>query len=301
MGCATSTVSPGDEDHTTGINTHMNTPNDKKHIVTNGHQNKHVDSVKTQNSSLDWNKQDIDKNGNKLNSLSQTPVPKSVAFDVTLDGLSSALGSKKRPRKLQTLEPLTVPKLTAEQLQEKQRLADEKREKLKQRKINTSQKSSRRRRELLEAREFETKLLSEQNKEVIDDIKQAELNREERLIEIKEKQRLTEERVKRGMERVKDMQSPDDDDIEVEQDAEFNAATEDSWRGIPDRTYHPTVEEHGLQKRVGQALPTVSSSTVGSYDAALKQNSMHEKVQKLQPIHNLNNNVHIMNDDFFDS
>ncbi|CAG5127407.1 unnamed protein product [Candidula unifasciata] len=254
MGCSTSTVSPGEEGKAKAITKDKNTFKDKKQIVANGHAE----------ATTEWSKQTIDNNGNKLNSLSQTPVPKSVAFDVTLDGLDAALGGKKRPQKLQTLEPLSVPKLTAEQLQEKQRLADEKREKLKQRKISASQKSSRRRRQLLEAREFETKILNEQNK-------------------------------------VKTMQNLDDD-VEVDKDTEFHTA--DMWRGTPDRTHHLDDDEdleYSPQKRVGgQERPAGSASTVDSYDAAFMRSSTKE-IQKLQPIHNLGNNVHVMSDDFFDS
>ncbi|RUS76527.1 hypothetical protein EGW08_015720 [Elysia chlorotica] len=215
--------------------------------------------------------------------MDQTPVPKSVAFDVTLDGESGdgLLRVKKRPPRLQALEPLNMPTLTSEQLAEKQRLADAKRERLKQKKIKASQKSSRRRQELLKAREFGMKQQLEQEKTTIEDsLKQAEIKREQRLIEIKEKQRIREERAKRARERAKQIQNPDDE-VEVEKDEEFNAVSDDSWL---DQGSAPGAnknqegglqgdldEEDQIQKKVRQVRPTVSASTVDSFDGAFSR------------------------------
>uniref|UniRef100_A0A0B6YVG0 Uncharacterized protein n=1 Tax=Arion vulgaris TaxID=1028688 RepID=A0A0B6YVG0_9EUPU len=300
MGCTSSAVSPGKDEQTAEDTKQTHISKNKNHNNDSKQENRNIKSARSNDTSLHTKNHNVDKNANKLSSLAQTPVPKSITFDVTLDGLSGdgLLSIKKRPPRLQTLEPLSIPKLTSAQLQEKQRQADEKREQLKQRKINTSQRASRRRRELLEAREFELKQ-TEQETDEIDNKKQVELKREQHLIEIKEKQRLREERAKRARERAKQMQNPNDD-VEVEKDEQFNASSDDSWLGIPDKTNNTDMEEEiGHQKKVGQSRPKGSGSTVDSYDAAFMRNTKENP--NLQSVHNLQNNVHIMNDDFFDS
>ncbi|KAK6997571.1 caldesmon [Biomphalaria glabrata] len=230
----------------------------------------------------------IDKNANKITASDQTPVPKSVAFDITLDGQSGdGLLLRKLPPRLKVLEPLDLPKLTAAQLEEKQRLADEKREKLRLKKINTSQKSSKRRRELLKAKEFGmTQQLEQEKTIIVDNLKQAELNRERKLLEIKEKQRLREERAKRARERAKSLQNAADE-VEVEKDEEFNAGSEDSWL---ENGENNEEEESGLKKPIRPNRNTVSASTVDSYDLAFMKNSKPQLLSQETP-----------DDDFFGS
>ncbi|CAL1530514.1 unnamed protein product [Lymnaea stagnalis] len=275
MGCSSSVITPT-EGHTKANDIKTISPiRDKQ----NGH------AKVTQNNADIFTKKkipDIDKNSNKITALDQKPVPKSVAFEITLDGQSvDGLFRKLPPKRLQTLEPLNLPKLTAEQLSEKQRLADEKRERLKEKKINTSQKSSKRRRELLKAKEFSMKQQMEQEKSVIDDqLKQAELKREMKLLEIKEKQRLREERAKRARERAKNIQNnTNTEEVEMEKDEDFNAGeSDDSWLGNPGDNNEEMEEEAGLKKQVRQVRPTVSASTVDSYDAAfMRKNNQTER------------------------
>ncbi|XP_005102780.1 uncharacterized protein LOC101859580 [Aplysia californica] len=306
MGCAPSVVSPDGELQFVE-KTPVKSPN-------HGHQNGHVktksDEIVPKIDGRVPAKQNIDKNANKLGALPpQAPVPKSVAFEVTLDGEagSGLTRVKKRPPRLQALEPLDIPRLTAEQLAEKQRLADEKRERLKLKKINTSQKSSRRRRELLKAKEFGMKQQMDQEKTVLDDsLKQAEIRKEQRLLEIKEKQRIREERAKRIRERAKRIQNPDEE-VEVEKDMEFNATSDDSWLSNPGQgeEHHNEAEdeeEHGLQKRVSQLRPTASASTVDSYDAAfMRQNTDERMVRHVRPAQNTRETGDLNDDDFFGS
>merc|ERR1719239_1531038 len=109
----------------------------------------------------------------------------------------------------------------------------------------------------------------DQEKNTIEDsLKQAEMKREQRLNEVKEKQRLREERAKRIRERAKRIQNPDEE-VEVEKDMEFNANSDDSWVSNPDKfedEINDDEEEVGLKKRLTSSMrPTVSASTVDSY------------------------------------
>ncbi|KAH9488733.1 hypothetical protein Btru_059458 [Bulinus truncatus] len=278
MGCSSSVISPTkgevkNNDHSTNYKPLNNN--------TNGHIKSPKSAPLKNNVSGDiFTKKkipDIDKNANRIVVADQTPVPKSVAFDITLDGQSGdGLLHRKLPPRLKILEPLNLPKLTAAQLEEKQKIADEKRERLRLKKINTSQKSSKRRRELLKAKEFGMKQQMEQEKTVIvDNMKQAELNRERKLLEIKEKQRLREERAKRARERAKSQQNAAEE-LEVEKDEDFNNGSDDSWL----ENGEDNEEEHGLKKKMKQVRPTISASTVDSYDAAFMRNRSQQLPNK---------------------
>ncbi|XP_061174574.1 ensconsin-like [Saccostrea echinata] len=216
MGCSPSRVNPqGNE-----AMTPRPMPADKK---ANGHaKNGQVKKMK------------MDSNANQKDVNTNNPVPKAVAFQVTLDGeQTESLISKHPPIKLKRLAPLNVPTLSAEELLEKQKIADEKREKELQRKRSASKKSSRRRRELLQAKEFVEKQQMEKEKNKIDtSMKTAEMLREAKLQEVRERQRLREERARRARERHKKMANAEQEDIgtmEVERDGHFNADDNDSW------------------------------------------------------------------------
>lgn len=236
----------------------------RKHGTPNGRSSK-----ESAHSKISGKPSATDSNANTLR-LDQTPVPKSVAFEVTLEGTDTALfpTSKRLPRRLLTLDPLDVPKLSAEQLEEKQRLADEKRKKLLQKRANSSKKASRRRQELLKAKEFEVQQQMEQEKVIDEHQKMAEMKREAKLSEIKDKQRLREEKAKRARERAKKLNNPDEqDNIDVEKDDHFNASDDDSWLG-EDGTHD---RFSGPQKHLPGNRPTASASTVDSYDAAFQR------------------------------
>ncbi|WAR18508.1 hypothetical protein MAR_000346, partial [Mya arenaria] len=89
-------------------------------------------TTKTSNPSDSKQISSTDSNANRADSQTNNPVPRSVAFTLDLDGkeTNNALLGPPPPR-LKRLDPLNVPKLTANELAEKQRLADEKRESVK--------------------------------------------------------------------------------------------------------------------------------------------------------------------------
>ncbi|XP_076463506.1 uncharacterized protein LOC143295774 [Babylonia areolata] len=269
MGCGSSTVGvvPGGNEQTPPSQVHANGTGQKgHHAAVNG-----VGSTKT--AQKKDSTKTTDPNGNTVK-LDQTPVPKSVAFDVSLDGQNTQLLVGRRgPRNLQTLEPLNVPKLSAEQLAEKQRQAEEKREKLLQKRASASKKSSRRRQELMRAKEFEAQQQLQQEKALDDHQRQAEIKREARLKEVREKQRIREERAKRARERAKKINQGDNaDDIDVEKDDHFNASDADSWLGDEEAAERAPSEHSGPQKRAhGTKRPTASASTVDSYEAAFQR------------------------------
>lgn len=147
MGCSPSRVNPQGNEATTP----RPMPTDRK-------ANGHVKNGQVKKTDSNANQKDINTNN---------PVPKAVAFQVNLEGQETEnLILKHPPLKLKRLAPLNVPTLSAEELIEKQKIADEKREKELQRKRSASKKSSRRRRELLQAKEFEEKQQTEQEKKL---------------------------------------------------------------------------------------------------------------------------------------
>lgn len=159
------------------------------------------------------------------------PLPKSVSFMVTLDGenVDNKLLGRPPPR-LKRLDPLGVPTLTAEQLAEKQRIADEKREEILKQKVDVSQKSSKRRRELLMAQQFDAEQQAEQEKRLQESLTSAGKSKEAKLKDIQDKQRIREERAKRAREKAQKLKTMDQDlDLEVEKDEGFNADDDDSW------------------------------------------------------------------------
>ncbi|KAL3874674.1 hypothetical protein ACJMK2_037654 [Sinanodonta woodiana] len=237
MGCNSSKINP-----VTG----ELMPIDKKETTVNGtaHKNQNGTDKDKNDKNKKLSKDDsgakptTDSNANSQNFPPIKTVPKSVAFEVVLDDQPNGLLiTKKPPKRLQALEPLNLPKLTAEELAEKQRLADEKREKERARKVSASKKSSKRRKELLAAREFELKQqLTETEQKIMDAQESADKTREAKLAEIKERQRLRAERAKRAREKAKKMQEEDQTELgimdnvdAVEKDEEFNNDDVDSW------------------------------------------------------------------------
>ncbi|KAL4237744.1 hypothetical protein ACF0H5_002456 [Mactra antiquata] len=173
-----------------------------------------------------------DSNANRADSVTNNPVPKSVAFIVDLDGKQTEnklLGPA--PPRLKRLDPLNVPKLTAEDLAEKQKIADEKREAQLKRKQSASYKASKRRQQILEAQKFDQELVQKEKEEKIQEsLASAGKTRDAKLKALQEKQRIREERAKRAREKVKKMNEIDQElDIEVEKDEDYNAEETDSW------------------------------------------------------------------------
>ncbi|KAK7506932.1 hypothetical protein BaRGS_00001783 [Batillaria attramentaria] len=298
MGCGSSTVGvAGTNEHTQTVHKGGGDVN-KNHHAVNG-----VKAKQQQHKQEDRNKT-IDSNANNVIPVNMTPVKKPVAFDVSLDGQNTEILLNRKPRRLQTLEPLNVPRFSAEQLAEKQRQAEEKREKMRQKRMSASKKSSRRRQELMRAKEFEMEQQLQQEKALDDHLKQAELKREARLKEIQEKQRIRDERARRARERAKKLNAePQEDTFDVEKDEQFNASDVDSWLGDDDRTTgfgdENSADERigsGPQKKVreksGRVRTVASASTVDSYDAAFQRQPHHTKTHSFNAEQN-------DDDDFF--
>lgn len=237
------------------------------------------------------------------------PLPKSISFMVGLDGenVDNKLLGRPPPR-LKRLEPLGVPTLTAEQLAEKQKLADEKREEVIQQKVDSSQKSSKRRRELLMARQFDAEQQAEQEKKIQEALTTADKAREAKMKEVKEKQRIREERAKRAREKAQRLKTMDQDlDLEVEKDDGFNADDDESWLGdgnnnedlnsdAEERIYSGRTSPKKRYHSEGNATVHrgVSSNTIDSFDNAYNRKP---------PSASLRNTVDTEQekDDFFDS
>ncbi|WAR18573.1 hypothetical protein MAR_000411 [Mya arenaria] len=152
-------------------------------------------TTKTSNPSDSKQISSTDSNANRADSQTNNPVPRSVAFTLDLDGkeTNNALLGPPPPR-LKRLDPLNVPKLTANELAEKQRLADEKRESIEE------------------------------------SLESAGKSREAKLKDRQLKQQLREQRAQRARERVKKLNDLDQElDIEVEKDEDYNADEVDSW------------------------------------------------------------------------
>lgn len=285
MGCGSSRINPGGD--TEAATPRPNPAKSRNGLMPNGESN--------------YNKKsNVDTNANISD---QKPVPKSVAFEVLLDDKKSdSLIKKHPPMRIQKLEPLSVPVLTPEMLAEKQRLADEKRERELQKRASASRKKSQRRREILKAQEIAQEL---QQKEVQQQFltreKTVENLRLAKLSEIQEKQRLQEERRKRTRERAKKI-NQDQSEVgmfEVEKDDDYNADDADSWLNGDNNKEEGS--EAGDRIYNGRSSPTKnpnvrdcppSASTVDSYDNAYnrKPTSASRAVQ-----------ITSQTDDFFDS
>ncbi|XP_052766292.1 inner centromere protein B-like [Mya arenaria] len=189
-------------------------------------------TTKTSNPSDSKQISSTDSNANRADSQTNNPVPRSVAFTLDLDGkeTNNALLGPPPPR-LKRLDPLNVPKLTANELAEKQRLADEKRESELKRKQSASLKASRRRRQILDAQKFDQQLQQKEKQEMIEEsLESAGKSREAKLKDRQLKQQLREQRAQRARERVKKLNDLDQElDIEVEKDEDYNADEVDSW------------------------------------------------------------------------
>ncbi|XP_071161329.1 uncharacterized protein LOC143069502 isoform X1 [Mytilus galloprovincialis] len=288
MGCGTSRVNPDGEKEAA---TPRPNPNKSRNgLVPNG-ETKTFDK-----------KTAVDSNANIP---SQRPVPKSVAFEVLLDeNKSDSLIKKHPPMRIQKLEPLSLPVLTPEMLAEKQRLADEKRERELQKRASASRKKSQRRREILKAQEIAQDL---QQKEVQQQFltreKTVENLRSAKLAEIQEKQRLQEERRKRARERAKKINTEDQQEVgmlEVEKDDHYNADDADSWLNGDDNN-NDNPSEPGDRVYNGRTSPSKntnhrecppSASTVDSYD-----NAYNRKTSGKTRAEQINSQT----DDFFDS
>ncbi|KAH3844264.1 hypothetical protein DPMN_086520 [Dreissena polymorpha] len=126
------------------------------------------------------------------------------------------------------LDPLNVPKLTASELAEKQRQADEKREQEIRRKKSASLKASRRRLQILEAQTFEQEFQQKEKQEKIEEaLESAEKTRDAKLKERQERQKIREQRAERAREKevlcIKLNELDHELDIEVEKDSDYNA------------------------------------------------------------------------------
>ncbi|XP_060560334.1 uncharacterized protein LOC132720261 isoform X2 [Ruditapes philippinarum] len=301
MGCGPSQVEPGANPDQRPLEK----PKQQNGAVQNGHTPSEINKKST-----------IDSNANRPDEVTNNPVPRSVAFTVDLDGKETQqklLGAP--PPRLKRLDPLNVPKLTAEELAEKQRIADEKREAQIKRKQSASLKASRRRQQILDAQRYDKEI---QQKEVEGKINEslssAGKTREAKLKDIQEKQRIREERARRAREKVKKMNDLDHElDIDVEKDEDYNAEDvgdnlkTDSWLNGDNNNNDEDGQSGDSGERIysGRSSPKkqtkegltrgISSRTVDSFD-----NAFNRKPPSAS--HITSNGTHgSQQDDFFDS
>ncbi|XP_052275660.1 uncharacterized protein DDB_G0284459-like [Dreissena polymorpha] len=230
-----------------------------------------------------------DSKANKSDSQTNNQVPRSVAFTVDLDGKetqNTLIGPP--PPRLKRLDPLNVPKLTASELAEKQRQADEKREQEIRRKKSASLKASRRRLQILEAQKFEQEFQQKEKQEKIEEaLESAEKTRDAKLKERQERQKIREQRAERAREKVKKLNELDHElDIEVEKDSDYNADEVDSWlegdnnnnkdatsADSDENIYNGRSSPHKTVKRPNNALNRgMSEKTIDSFDDAYNRN-----------------------------
>ncbi|XP_067943277.1 putative uncharacterized protein DDB_G0274435 [Watersipora subatra] len=164
--------------------------------------------------------------------LANKPAPKTknsgIAFEVSL--AESKEGLKNPPKRLSRLDPIEGPRLTAEELEEKLRLAERKRNNQLETRAKTaleSRKRSKRKRELMVARELERQ--HEQARELESKLKSAERQREQQQQQKHERQKLQEERIKRAQLKKEKLLLDEDILSDVEKDENFNNDDVDSW------------------------------------------------------------------------
>jgi len=165
--------------------------------------------------------------GENQTSQPQSPVSKSVAFDIVLGRSDSEKPSplmpNKPPRRLKKIE--SAPTLTREALEQKQAAADENRQKELEKKVKVV---SKRRSELLIAREMDK--AQQQKAELEGKLSASERKREKAQAEIIAKQRRREEKAKRVRNKAKQIQDGDDVvDFAVDRDETYNADEDESW------------------------------------------------------------------------
>ncbi|CAD5122962.1 DgyrCDS11353 [Dimorphilus gyrociliatus] len=219
------------------------------------------------------------------------PLNKPVAFCVSLDGqdrIDNLL--KKPPRRLQRLQldPLAdAPKLTASELEEKQRIAEEKRQKQLEKIKQKSRKTSKKRLALQQAKEFDHSN-TEKAQEIEEKLKSADKNREAKRRQQEEKKRAREERAKRALERAKKQKEIEEgggmDYNEVEKDEQYNNDDNDSWldgeantADMSERIYSGRESPHkqltavrGSAERKAR-MSGLSASTADSFDYAFQR------------------------------
>ncbi|KAF6023819.1 hypothetical protein EB796_017872 [Bugula neritina] len=150
-----------------------------------------------------------------------------IAFEVML-GEDKILRAP--PKRLSRLEPIDGPGLTAEELEEKLRLAERKRNNELESRAKTAKESrrlSKRKRELMIARELERQ--HQQVKELETKLKSAERQRELHQQQKSEKQKVQEERIRRARNKKEKLLLEDEILTDVEKDENFNNDDADSW------------------------------------------------------------------------
>jgi len=155
--------------------------------------------------------------------------PRSVAFDVLLDENKGSAGNH-GPHRLKKLE--NAPRLTAEQLEMKLNAAEEKRQRLLEKKAKKGSDTSRRRKELLKAREMDW--MQQQNQLQQVKLSTAERNKAKLQSEIVSKQRKHDARVRRVRAKARQLHDEEfgDADFDVDHDERYNADSEDeAWSG----------------------------------------------------------------------
>ncbi|XP_064623380.1 uncharacterized protein LOC135485369 isoform X2 [Lineus longissimus] len=238
-------------------------------------------------------------------------VPKPVAFDVNFGDQGSASRRPSLPRRLSSrlsLAPLeSAPKLSYEMLLEKQRLAEDKREKALEKNKKLSRRSSKRRLEIMQAKEFEKE---QQDSEVKDKVKTAEEKRQAKLDEVREKQKKREERARRAREKVRRMSEQPAEEaltVDVEKDDNFNKDDDvDSWLNDDGDAFCEDPEERLRKKNTAArddsgnySTRAVSASTTDSFDYAFQRQNVKPPLQNgIIRVQGVANGAA---DDFFDS
>lgn len=285
MGCATSSVSPhgsaADVETKAGGDTgeRRSQPIGNGHAAAKGPQPAHGTPRRAVGAAA------ATSDGGDVAMSAKSPVPKGTSFEVPTAGEDSII-KRHPPKRLMKLEALEKSQITAEELAEKLRAADEKRQRTLESRAKTasaSRRSSKRARELLAAKEFEKQhqQTEEIGKKQASAGKQREMQQQiaaERLRVREEKARLAAERRKR-MERDEELLV----DYELERDENFNDQDGDDeihWSGTDDlRPYEPDGDNVYMGRdspkkgvREPRALePRHSASTVDSCDTDYKR------------------------------
>ncbi|XP_022104817.1 eukaryotic translation initiation factor 4 gamma-like [Acanthaster planci] len=165
----------------------------------------------------------------------QRAVPTPVAFEVVMgENRGQSIVKQHPPKRLQLkLLEGSEPKVTAEMLAERQRVAEERRLEELQKRAKSAKKTSRRRKDILAAREFGDSQTAEAHQKKLEEKNHsAEKNRARHQAEIQAKQRMRELRAAQAREKARRLNEAVEDEahFDVEKDETFNADDEsDSW------------------------------------------------------------------------
>ncbi|XP_038072795.1 uncharacterized protein LOC119741161 [Patiria miniata] len=215
----------------------------------------------------------------------QKAVPTPVAFEVVMGETKGQSIVKQHPPKRLQMKLLdgSEPKVTAEMLAERQRVAEERRFEELQKRAKSAKTTSRRRKDILAARDFGDNQTAEAHQKRLEEKNHsAEKNRAKHQAEMQAKQKMRELRAAQAREKARRLNEAIEDEanFDVEKDETFNADDEsDSWLDGANNANLPDVKGSAStnnSERIydGRSSPTKRFQPLSSAEVRRRQHSL---------------------------